>query len=198
MRMMRLKTIWILAAGLVLVGTVPADADIYRYVDARGVLHFTNTPTTGNFTLYLKETPVGDRSGDSGNLAEIIQNCCSLYGLEEALVQAVIKVESDYNPRAVSSKGAQGMMQLVPETARDMQVADPFDPAQNIRGGSRYLRLMLDQFSDDLELALAAYNAGPNAVRRHGGVPPFPETVNYVDKVKKYLHYYRSNRDSRL
>ena len=115
--------------------------------------------------------------------------------LEEALIQAVIKVESDYNPSAVSSKGALGMMQLIPKTAKFLKVADPLDPEQNIRGGSHYLRLMLDQFKGDLDLALAAYNAGPTAVRRYGGVPPFAETQRYLTKVKFYLDYYRSSPD---
>ena len=113
-------------------------------------------------------------------------------------MRAVCKVESDFDPQAVSARGAQGIMQLVPETARELKVYNPLDPEENIRGGSCYLRQMLDQFDGNLELALAAYNAGPNAVRRHGGIPPYPETINYVDRVKQYLDYYRRNRDPLL
>lgn len=184
---------FLLLAGVYLTVTPGAvKADIYRYVDANGGIHFTNTPTTSRYALYMKERPSTTSIGD------IIRHYASQFRLEEALVRAVIKVESDYDPRAVSSRGAQGMMQLIPETAREMRVRNPFDPEDNIRGGSRYLRQMLDLFSGNLELALAAYNAGPGAVRRHGGVPPFPETINYVDRVKQYLNFYRRNQDSIL
>ncbi len=166
-----------------------ACADIYKFVDANGVIHFTNTPTTANFKLYAKE------NGNQFTLHDVIRRCASYYRLEEALVRAVIKVESDYNPSAVSSKGAMGMMQLIPTTAKLLKVQDPLDPEQNIRGGSLYLRMMLDQFKGDLDLALAAYNAGPTAVRRYGGVPPFKETQRYLTKVKYYLDVYRSGRD---
>jgi len=174
---------------------VPAGADIYKYVDANGVVHFTNTPTSGQYNLYLKERSAG-RS--TGGFREIISRCASAYRLEEALVRAVIKAESDYNPRAVSTKGAQGLMQLMPETARLMNVRDPWDAEENVRGGSRYLRLMLDQFNGNLDLAIAAYNAGPNAVRRHNGIPPYAETRTYVDRVKRYLRHYRQGKDSWL
>ena len=164
-------------------------ADIYKFVDANGVIHFTNTPTTTNFKLHAKE------NGSLFTIQDVISRCATYYRLEEALVRAVIKVESDYNPSAVSSKGALGMMQLIPTTAKLLKVSDPLDPEQNIRGGSHYLRMMLDQFDGDLDLALAAYNAGPTAVRRYGGVPPFKETQRYLTKVKYYLDFYRSGRD---
>jgi len=183
--------------GLILFGTSvvnPAllQADIYKYVDANGGVHFTNTPTSGQYTLYMKE------GGGKPSVGALIKSYADMYRLEEALVKAVIKVESDYDPRAKSSKGALGIMQLLPETARDMGVRDPFDTEDNIRGGSRYLRLMLNQFNNELELALAAYNAGPGAVKRHGGIPPYEETRNYVDRVKKYLKIYRNGKDTIL
>jgi soluble lytic murein transglycosylase len=167
----------------------PAMADIYRFVDAGGVVHFTNTPTHGRWDFYCKEK--GSTSPAVASYLEIIQRYSNQYRLEEALVKAVIKVESDYNPKTVSSKGAQGLMQLIPDTAKDLRVANPFDPSENIRGGSQYLRQMLDQFNNNLELALAAYNAGPSAVRRHGGIPPYDETRTYIQRVKHYLDYYR-------
>jgi len=172
-----------------LVGISPASADIYRYVDAQGKVHFTDTPTHGRWNIYLKENP----SPDSGHRSylNIIRKHASSYQLEEALVKAVIKVESDYRPRIVSRKGAQGLMQLIPETARDLQVHNPFDPYENIRGGSQYLRQMLDLFNDNLELALAAYNSGPSTVKRYGGIPPYDETRKFVKRVKHYLDYYR-------
>jgi soluble lytic murein transglycosylase len=176
--------------------------DIYKYVDANGVVHFTNTPTSNEYALYMRERRVGGgpaRSGRSGeSFRTVISQYASAYRLEEALIKAVIKVESNYNPAAVSRKGALGLMQLMPDTARLMNVRDPLDIEENVRGGSRYLRLMLDQFQGNLELALAAYNAGPNAVRRYGGIPPFEETRSYVDRVKQYLRHYRQGRDALL
>ena len=166
-----------------------AYADIYKYVDAAGVIHFTNVPTTNDFALHSKQ------NGSRRTVQDMIRRYASHYRLEEALVRAVIKVESDYNPSAVSHAGAVGMMQLIPKTAKFLKVSDPLDPDQNIRGGSHYLRMMLDQFEGNLDLALAAYNAGPTAVRQYGGVPPYKETQRYLSKVKFYLDYYRSNRE---
>ena len=110
---------------------------------------------------------------------EILDNA-----VDEALIRAVIHAESAYQPDAVSPKGAQGLMQLMPDTQSEVAVSNPFDPAQNIRGGAAYLARLLDEFSDDLELAAAAYNAGPSAVYRHGGIPPFEETREYVRRIK--------------
>jgi soluble lytic murein transglycosylase len=185
--------------GLILLLLLPfsVQADIYKYVDANGVVHFTNTPTSSQYNLYLKERNTGSTSGDGSIRAIIIRHAAN-FRLEEALVRAVIKAESGYNPRAVSKKGAQGLMQLMPETARLLKVRDPLDVEENIRGGSRYLRLMLDEFNGNLDLALAAYNAGPNAVRRHGGIPPYEETRTYVDRVKTYMRNYRQGKDTWL
>jgi len=108
--------------------------------------------------------------------------------LSPRLVRAVVQIESGYNHRALSSAGAMGLMQLMPETARDLAVEDPYDPEQNLRGGTAYLRAMLDRFGERLEWALAAYNAGPGAVDRHGGIPPYAQTRDYVRRV---LHLYR-------
>lgn len=104
-------------------------------------------------------------------------------GLDPSLVRAVVQAESGYNARAVSNKGALGLMQLMPATAVELAVATPFDPEENLRGGTRYLRALLERFGGDVTLALAAYNAGPTAVERYGGVPPYPETVEYVRRV---------------
>jgi soluble lytic murein transglycosylase-like protein len=166
-----------------------AHADIYKYVDKDGVVHFTNTPTQGHYKFFRKE------SGAPDDVSDIIRRYAARFRLEEALVRAVIKAESNFNPKAVSHKGAIGMMQLIPSTARLMDVDDPLNPEENIRGGSRYLRLMLDEFDGNLELALAAYNAGPNAVKRHGGIPPFAETRTYVERVKKYMNQFRQGKD---
>ncbi len=110
-------------------------------------------------------------------------------GLSPRLVRAVVQVESGYNPRALSHRGALGLMQLMPETARELRVDDPYDPEQNIRGGTTYLRRMVRRYSGNLRLALAAYNAGPTAVDRHGGMPPYRETRDYVQKVLDLYHY---------
>ncbi len=118
-----------------------------------------------------------------GDLANLIDYYAHDRGLNPRLVQAVIQVESAFNERARSHKGAMGLMQLMPDTARLLKVSNPYDPAQNIRGGTLYLRRQLDRFDGDLALALAAYNAGPTAVTNYGGVPPYPETRNYVRKV---------------
>ncbi len=141
--------------------------------------------------FYYNDTPVQKARRSSSKLLAVpradiealIEEQARRHGLSPRLVQAVVQVESGYNPRARSSKGAMGLMQLMPETARELRVSEPFDPAQNIRGGVTYLRRMLDQFSGNMTWALAAYNAGPSRVEQYGGVPPFRETQNYVRKV---------------
>ncbi len=133
---------------------------------------------------YKKAEPA-DKYVD-GNIAELVAHYSKMYVLDEKLVHAVIRAESGGNPYAVSSAGARGLMQLMPETAADMGVEDIFDPAQNIAGGTQYLAKMMNLFNNDIELALAAYNAGPNAVKEHGGIPPYPETQQYVKTVCAY------------
>jgi soluble lytic murein transglycosylase-like protein len=125
----------------------------------------------------------------------VIREAATLYQIPEELVRAVIKVESDYDPRAVSRVGAQGLMQLMPDTAQRMQVRDILDPRENILGGVRYLRVLANMFNGNLQLTLAGYNAGENAVVKHGGIPPFDETEDYVVKVLAYYRRYRESRD---
>ena len=184
-----------LTFNLLLLLVTGAAADIFRYVDADGVVHFTNDPPTKKFKLYRREGhkaqhPNTGRSTPSAYV-DIISRNCEKYSLEEGLVHAVIKAESNYNSSAVSKKGALGMMQLMPGTARLLKVDNPLDAEENIGGGSRYLRQMLDEFNGNLDFAIAAYNAGPNAVKRYGGIPPYEETRTYVKKVKQYLSTYR-------
>ena len=124
-------------------------------------------------------------AGGAGDLVALAQEIARRHGLDPALVLAVVAVESGFQPGAVSPKGAQGLMQLMPATARELGVSDALDAEQNLDGGARYLRALLEQSGGDVRLALAAYNAGPGAVKRHGGVPPYRETRQYVEKVMR-------------
>jgi soluble lytic murein transglycosylase-like protein len=168
-----------------------AGADIYRYVDKNGVWHFTNIKTDARYRLFMR---TGRRTW-SEYITEykgIIAQASSRFGVDRALIMAVIKAESGFNSKAVSSKGAQGLMQLMPPTAVAMDVANPFNPEENIYGGTRYLSLMLKRFNNNKTLALAAYNAGPERVESYRGVPPFAETKAFVKKVLKYYRSYNS------
>lgn len=178
-----------------------AFADIYRYEDPDGTLHFTDAPTDNRFKVFMKDIKKDQRlrtafklPGYARNPAEfepIIQSCSREFGVDSSLVKAVIHAESGYNPSAVSSKGAQGLMQLMPKTAQGLKVSDSFNPSDNIRGGVRYLRFLLDTFRGNESLALAAYNCGMSNVAKYGGIPPFNETKNYVTKVLSYRNNYR-------
>jgi soluble lytic murein transglycosylase-like protein len=171
-------------------------ADIYVYRDARGVVHFTNAPTNSRFRPILVERR---RSSPVGSVVApvvfdgMIRSASGRYGVDPHLVRAVIKVESDFNAQARSHKGAQGLMQLMPETAQLHRVNNAYDPEENIDGGVRHLRFLLDRYQGDLHLTLAAYNAGIKAVERHRGVPPFEETREYIRRVMTYLDRYRGS-----
>ena len=176
-------------------------ADIYKYEDADGVLHFTDAPTDKRFKIFMRDLKKDRKLRTTFKLAgcarnpeefEPIINACALeYGVDKSLVKAVIHAESGYNPSAVSSKGAKGLMQLMPKTAQDLKVSNSLDPAENIRGGVRYLKFLLDTFRGDESLALAAYNSGLSKVAKYGGIPPYPETRDYVAKVLSYKNSYR-------
>src|SRR5882724_3301200 len=173
--------------------TVPASGEVYRLAENDGTVHFTNAPTDPRYRSlggYSSGTAAGwlrVPPADTARYVTEIRDASGRYGVPERLVQAVIRVESAFNPRAVSVKGAQGLMQLMPETASMLGVRNSFDPQQNIDGGVRHLRGLIDRFGNDLPLALAAYNAGEKAVVNHRGIPPFPETRDYVTRV---LHLY--------
>ncbi len=176
----------------ILISSIPAAmAEIYKYTDERGVTHFTDMPSDSRFRpVFPEKTNMGgERKYD-----HIIRMLCRENQIDFSLVKAVIKAESAFNPRAVSKKGAQGLMQLMPNTARELRVVDPFDPYDNLQGGVRYLRRMLDTFNGNIKLALAAYNAGPGAVQSSNTVPPYPETRMYVKRVMKYHQEYLSMR----
>ena len=133
----------------------------------------------------------GSGAGANTPFAAEIDAAAAKYGVDPALLRGLIKAESGFNPKAGSHAGAQGLMQLMPATARALGCNDPWNPAQNIDAGTRYLKQQLDRFGGDVKLALAAYNAGPGAVQRYGGVPPYAETQNYVQKVQAYAEEYR-------
>jgi soluble lytic murein transglycosylase-like protein len=137
--------------------------------------------------MEVGEAPAPAASGGPQGIGALVDSIASQHGLQPQLVHSVIKVESGYNPNAVSPKGALGLMQLIPATARRFGVSDAFNPAENIQGGVRYLAYLLDLFHNDYSLALAAYNAGEAAVVKYGGVPPYTETRNYLVQVGKRL-----------
>ena len=175
-----------------------ADAQIYSWVDSSGSLVISNVPQGANLGIAAAEAPADAPTGTaqprtvrladsprSRSFDDLIDEHASRQGVRKDLVKAVIQVESGFNPRAVSNKGAVGLMQLMPGTARQLGVSNPFDPSENVRGGVAYLRQLLDRYDGDERLALAAYNAGPGAVDSHGQtVPPYRETRDYVSKVK--------------
>lgn len=179
-----------------------ANADIYRYEDDEGIVHFTDAPTDKRFKVFMRDLKK-DRElrtklkyAGSVNPAEyeqLIKDCSQKYGVNASLVKAVIHAESGYNPNALSHKGASGLMQLMPQTAKSLKVADRFNPKDNVEGGVKYLRFLLDTFKGDVSLALAAYNAGLNNVARYGGIPPFNETRTYVNRVLAYMQSYQSS-----
>jgi len=238
------KLLWLATTLIVFIATPPAEAQIYTYVDEKGVVHFTNVPTkptnkvTPQALTALKKqlqqtkqrfymsvsTPSVYRSfayAPSGGYSSsyvssyqysmysmkpiylgphpnekafepYINDIAKEYGIDPRLVKAVIRAESAFNPSAVSPKGAMGLMQLMPGTAMDMGVQDPYHPIQNLRGGIGYLKEMLRLFNNDHVLALAAYNAGPNAVKQYGGVPPYEETRQYIQRVLQYYSHYKT------
>jgi soluble lytic murein transglycosylase-like protein len=188
---MRLALFFILP--IVLLSSLPdLEAAMYSFVDKDGRLHFTNVPADPRY----KEVPGYDavrNAAVQGRYGKFIMDAAERYRLDPELIRAIIKVESSFNPYAVSEKGAMGLMQLMPETAKEMQVGTPFEAKENIMGGSRYLRKMLNLFDGDLRLGLAAYNAGPNKVMENGAIPKIPETEQYVKKVMQEYDRIRVN-----
>jgi soluble lytic murein transglycosylase-like protein len=161
---------------------------LYRWVDEAGVSHFTNAPTDPRFRRVgsLSGTAQGwlrMPEGTGSRFGEEIREIAARHGVAADLVEGVIRAESAFNPRAVSNKGAQGLMQLMPRTASSLGVRDVFDPRENIDGGVRHLRYLLDKYPGNVSLALAAYNAGEKAVDQYGGIPPYAETQQYVQKI---------------
>jgi soluble lytic murein transglycosylase-like protein len=182
----------------------PALADIYQFTDEQGVIHFSNVgvggskkykkirsaPAQEQYTYPSSQSAAPSSAAlTSRNMpsayVDIIHNACDRHGVDPALVHAIVKVESDFNPYALSRKGAMGLMQLMPQTAVEMNVRNTFNPHENIDGGVKYLRYLIDRYEGNLSLALAAYNSGETAVKKWGTVPPFRETQNYVQRILK-------------
>jgi len=192
-----LKLIGIFSLMLVvlLVVVLPVRADIYRYIDENGVMHFTNTPTSSiqKYRIYLKEKPrVIQRYSSSEKYDDLISDASERHGVSFPLLKAIIKAESDFDPQAVSKKGAMGLMQIMPQNFKLLGLKDPFDPTQNIHAGARYFKQLYDRFDGKLALSLAAYNAGPTAVDRYKTIPPFEETEEYVKRVLRYYYNYKN------
>lgn len=199
-----MATLLLLGCGL----CRPGWADIYVYTADDGTVSLSNVPTDERYTVLIAApkqavaaapaaaaTVSKGQSGlaRKGGYDQIVDKVSRAYGLESALLHAVISVESRYDPKAVSRKGATGLMQLMPQTAKRYGVADAFDPRQNLDGGARYLRDLLRMFNNNTSLALAAYNAGEHAVMKHGNrIPPYRETLNYVPRVLDLYQRYRT------
>lgn len=181
---------------------------IYIYTTDDGAISLSNVPEDNRYKVLLSDdVPAAGSQSRRGEryregrvgaakvrFDQVVEQTAQAYGLQSSLLHAVISVESGYNPAAVSPKGAQGLMQLMPNTALRYGVANALDPVQNVQGGARYLRDLLKMFNSDLKLVLAAYNAGENAVARHGyQIPPYRETVSYVPKVMRYYQQYQTN-----
>jgi soluble lytic murein transglycosylase-like protein len=200
--------VWLgVAAACIAAASGYANADIFRYVDQDGTVHFTNVPTDSRYKLYLstekKPSAVAETLAsrlyrafpktDRKKFHPWVLAAARAYQLDPALIHAVISAESGYNPLARSAKGARGLMQLMPETAKRYGVRNPLDPEQNIHGGAAYLSDLLRLFGNDMQLALAAYNAGEGAVVEYGyRIPPYRETIQYVPKVMAYYKRYQT------
>ncbi len=181
---------FLLFTSYFLLVTCSAWAGIYSYTDEKGQVYLTDRPDDPRYKLAVKTQ---DKEDDFNSL---IIKFAEKYNIDPLLIRAVIKVESDFEVEAISRKGAQGLMQLMPQTAHYLGVEDVWDPHHNIEGGVKYLREMFDKFNNNLSLALAAYNAGPNKVKQYGRIPPYPETQRFVREVIKYYRYYKVDRDA--
>ena len=175
---------------------MPALADVYFYKDSQGVLTFTNVPNHGGYRRVIRDN--NDVQGlapstANGSYEELIRTASGRHNVDADLIRAVIKAESDFRSNARSHKGAMGLMQLMPETARLHNVADAYDPSENVEGGVRHLKMLLERYQGNFQLSLAAYNAGSAAVEKHGGIPPFAETKEYIRRVLRYYDSYRGS-----
>jgi len=188
----------------VLLGMQSVFAEMYKFTDEDGIIHFTNVRPTGqknvktfSFPCYASDITCNQMDWEKIPLnrqafVDEIRAAAQVFTVDESLIRAIIHAESAYQPEALSPRGAQGLMQLMPATQEELQITDVFDPGNNIEGGTLYLSRLLDQFNQSVDLATAAYNAGPGAVREYGGIPPYQETKEYVRRVKILYRRYRS------
>jgi soluble lytic murein transglycosylase-like protein len=181
----------LIAALFLFVAVTVVQADIYMFIDSQGVLHFTNAPTSSQYKLYIKERPKPAEA--TKKYDGIIQEASNTFGLSFSLLKAMIKVESDFDSRAISKKGALGLMQIMPQNLRAFNIQEPYDPKDNIMGGARYFKSLIERFEGKLPLALAAYNAGPTIVDKYRDIPPIKETEDYVKRVMKYFYLYKNS-----
>ena len=177
------SVLWVL-----LVSTSTSRADIYSYTDKDGVVHFSNVPTETGWKLIIKEKRFDPRSI---KYHPLISKISKKYKVDNSLIKAIIRAESNFNPKAVSKVGARGLMQLMPETAEELNVNDSFNPKENIEGGVKYFKYLLDRFKGELPLAIAAYHAGESTVRKYNGIPPYSSTKKYVKNVLKFFKEYQ-------
>lgn len=178
---------------LFIIYAIPVTADIYKYVDENGIKHFTDSPKKEEFILYFKNHKKEEQKKNPSHIYDdIILKASRKNGISFSLIKALIKVESDFNPDAVSKVGAKGLMQLMPVNIKNLKIKDPFNPYENIMGGSYYFRKVLDKFNGKLSLALAAYNAGPTIVAKYNTIPPYRETRKFVKNVLKYNYQYKN------
>lgn len=173
---------------------------IYKYEDSDGTIHFTDTPpekerfseykTKQVFVLQHKETPSSSarfyNMAARGRISPLIQNISQKHEMDPFLIEAIVKAESDYDAMAISRKGARGLMQIMPGTGLDLGLLNPFDPSENLDAGIRHFKKLIIKYANNIDLALAAYNAGEMSVQKYNGVPPYPETLDYIQKIKKY------------
>ena len=178
---------------LLVAAAQPARADVYMFKDKQGVLTFTNVPNHTGYKRILRDSGAAFGGGATTGTAfdELISSASGRYNVDPDLIRAVIKTESDFNSNARSHKGAMGLMQLMPDTARMHNVSDAYNPNENVDGGVRHLRMLLERYQGNLELSLAAYNAGAGAVEKHGGIPPYNETREYVRRVLRFYDTFR-------
>ena len=200
--------------SLLLLISFAVNADIYSYTDKNDTVHFTNQKPQGKakkqYKVYLKSPPnrkpragvvpipAKDKSASRYRRFDtFIAEASAAHNIPEAFIRAVIRVESDYDPNVVSWAGARGLMQLMPKTGERMGVTNPFDPRQNIMGGTRYLRYLANLFEGDMVLTIAGYHAGEGAVRKYSGVPPYQMTYDYIRKVLKHYNKYKTKHKTK-